>query len=118
IAMKQFSTFFIVATVGLLSACSDKAAENTQAPAAQAPETVASEEVASTAAEPAAATGFFTTEVAKFNSPWAMTFLPDGRLLVTEMAGTLHLYDPVSETTGTISGVPEVNHVAQGGLGD
>lgn len=47
-----------------------------------------------------------------------MTFLPDGRLLVTEMAGTLHLYDPASDTTGNISDVPTVAHVAQGGLGD
>jgi glucose/arabinose dehydrogenase len=65
-----------------------------------------------------AAESFTTTEVVKFNSPWAMTFLPDGRLLVTEMAGALRLYDPASNKTGTISGVPEVKHVAQGGLGD
>lgn len=65
-----------------------------------------------------AAESFTTTEVIKFNSPWAMTFLPDGRLLVTEMAGALRLYDPASNKTGTISGVPEVKHVAQGGLGD
>lgn len=62
--------------------------------------------------------GFATTEVAKFDAPWAMTFLPDGRLLVTEMAGVLQLYDPASNTKGVISGVPEVVHVAQGGLGD
>lgn len=62
--------------------------------------------------------GFVTTEVAKFNAPWAMTFLPDGRLLVTEMAGTLRLYDPASKNTGVVSGVPKVTHVAQGGLGD
>ena len=28
-----------------------------------------------------------------------VTFLLDGRLLVTEMAGTLHLFDPESGTT-------------------
>lgn len=65
-----------------------------------------------------AAESFTTTEVIKFNSPWAMTFLPDGRLLVTEMAGALRLYGPANNKTGTISGVPEVKHVAQGGLGD
>jgi glucose/arabinose dehydrogenase len=62
--------------------------------------------------------GFTVTEVAKFDSPWAMTFLPDGRLLVTEMAGALKLYDPASKSTGVISGVPEVVHAGQGGLGD
>ena len=61
---------------------------------------------------------FATTEVVKFNSPWAMTFLPDGRLLVTEMAGTLQLFDPATRKIGIVSGVPKVMHVAQGGLGD
>ena len=61
---------------------------------------------------------FTTTEVAKFDSPWAMTFLPDNRLLVTEMAGTLRLYDPARKTTGTVSGVPKVAHAGQGGFGD
>ncbi|WP_233398571.1 PQQ-dependent sugar dehydrogenase [Luteimonas sp. MC1828] len=64
------------------------------------------------------ATPFAITEAATFDAPWAMAFLPDGRLLVTEMAGALRLYDPARNTTGTISGVPEVSHVAQGGLGE
>lgn len=61
---------------------------------------------------------FSITKVTSFDSPWAMTFLPDGRLLVTEMAGTLRLLDLGSNTKGTISGVPKVVHVGQGGLGD
>lgn len=61
---------------------------------------------------------FTITEVTQFKSPWAMTFLPDQRLLVTEMAGSLHIYDPVSGRTGEVTGVPTVVHVAQGGLGD
>lgn len=56
--------------------------------------------------------------VARFDAPWAMSFLPDGRLLVTEKAGALRLYDPVRDITGTIGGVPEVVHAGQGGLGD
>src|SRR5689334_12162424 len=31
------------------------------------------------------------TEAARFSQPWAMTFLPDGRLLVTEKPGRLRL---------------------------
>jgi glucose/arabinose dehydrogenase len=61
---------------------------------------------------------FTTTEVAKFDSPWAMTFLPDGRLLVTEMGGTLRLYDAARKTMGTVNGVPQVVHAGQGGFGD
>ena len=34
---------------------------------------------------------FNTSPVTKFNEPWAMTFLPDGRLLVTEKRGRLYV---------------------------
>ncbi|MCK9489507.1 MAG: PQQ-dependent sugar dehydrogenase [Xanthomonadales bacterium] len=61
---------------------------------------------------------FATTQVTAFDSPWAMTFLPDGRLLVTEMSGQLHLLDPDSGAQGSISGTPEVAHAGQGGLAD
>ena len=61
---------------------------------------------------------FTTTEVAKFDGPWAMTFLPNGRILITEMAGALRLYDPTSKQTGTITGTPETKRISQGGLGD
>lgn len=99
----------VIASIGLLSACNDKSTQVSE-PAASTPPANAS--------APASAEGFSTTEVTKFTSPWAMAFLPDGRLLVTEMAGTLHLYDTNTDQTGNISGVPEVVHVAQGGLGD
>lgn len=61
---------------------------------------------------------FATTAFATFNEPWAMTFLPDGRLLVTEKPGQLRLFDPVRRTTGTVSGAPAVAYGGQGGLGD
>jgi glucose/arabinose dehydrogenase len=61
---------------------------------------------------------FKMAELTKFDEPWAMTFLPDGRLLVTEKAGALRLYDPKRDSTGRISGVPAVVHAGQGGLGD
>jgi len=32
--------------------------------------------------------------IADFNEPWALTELPDGRLLITEKAGKLKLFDP------------------------
>ncbi len=67
---------------------------------------------------PANAQPFVSTEFGKFNEPWAMTFLPDGRLLVTQKTGELKLFDPASKATGDISGVPEVDHGGQGGFGD
>ena len=61
---------------------------------------------------------FAVAELAQFDYPWAMTFLPDGRLLVTEMAGDLHLFNPADNTVGAIGGVPAVERRGQGGLGD
>ena len=61
---------------------------------------------------------FVTTEIAKFDEPWAMTFLPDGRLLVTEKRGELELFDPTTRRSTTIAGVPEVDYGGEGGFGD
>ncbi|HUO83330.1 MAG TPA: PQQ-dependent sugar dehydrogenase, partial [Gammaproteobacteria bacterium] len=60
----------------------------------------------------------FTVErVARFNEPWAMTFLPDGRLLVTQKRGQLKLLE-IGEKARDVKGVPEVDYGGQGGLGD
>lgn len=62
---------------------------------------------------------FSATPMGEFNEPWAMTFLPDGRLLVTEKRGQLRLLDPARPGAAkTISGVPEVDYGGHGGLGD
>lgn len=100
----------LIAVVGLLSACNE--ASNTNSTSTTALTAAPEAETSSREA------GFSITEVTTFDSPWAMTFLPDGRLLVTEMGGTLRLLDLDGNTKGNISGVPEVVHVAQGGLGD
>ena len=60
---------------------------------------------------------FETAEIASFDEPWAMTFLPDGRMLVSEKAGKLLLVDAKGQKTD-ISGVPEVDYGGQGGFGD
>jgi glucose/arabinose dehydrogenase len=61
---------------------------------------------------------FVATPVAQFSEPWAMTFLPDGRLLVTEKAGNLIIATQDGEKSAPVSGVPEVDYGGQGGLGD
>jgi glucose/arabinose dehydrogenase len=61
---------------------------------------------------------FESTEIADFDESWALEFLPDGRLLVTEKRGELKLYDPASGNIGNVSGVPEVAYQGQTGLGD
>ena len=60
---------------------------------------------------------FSIAAVARFDAPWAMTFLPDGRLLVSEKRGALKLYDPTGPA-GEIHGVPTVSYGGQGGFGD
>lgn len=91
------------AVVMLLSACGSDRNQSAEATASAAP---------------AADVPFEVTTVTQFDAPWAMTFLPDRRLLVTEMAGGLKLYDPERNVTGTVSGVPAVFHAGQGGLSD
>jgi glucose/arabinose dehydrogenase len=61
---------------------------------------------------------FVATPVAQFREPWAMVFLPDGRLLVTEKKGALKLVDVGSGKAGDISGIPTVAYGGQGGFGD
>lgn len=56
--------------------------------------------------------------VGTFHSPWALVALPDGRLLITEQAGAIKLFDPVSQQAWSVAGVPPVVYAGQGGLGD
>ncbi|MDT8399820.1 MAG: PQQ-dependent sugar dehydrogenase [Pseudomonadales bacterium] len=60
---------------------------------------------------------FTTTAIAEFNEPWALEFLPDGRLLVTEKAGTIQLVTQSGQKT-EVAGAPKVDYFFQGGLGD
>ena len=50
--------------------------------------------------------------------PWALAFLPDGRLLVTERAGRLRLVDNGRLVDQPIAGLPAVEARGQGGLLD
>ena len=60
---------------------------------------------------------FEVNEIAKFSEPWAMTFLPDGRMLVTEKKGKLKLVTQDGKQSD-VTGVPTVAYGGQGGLGD
>ena len=85
----------------------------------------ASESVATNndgAAQPAA-TGeqgrpFQVQEIARFDEPWAMTFIPGtGQALITQKAGKLMLWNDGGAVT-QVQGVPTVDYGGQGGLGD
>jgi glucose/arabinose dehydrogenase len=57
------------------------------------------------------------TVASGLENPWAIAFLPDGRALVTERPGRLRIVGKDGKL-GTVSGVPEVAAVGQGGLLD
>lgn len=61
---------------------------------------------------------FATATIADFDSPWAMTFLPDGRALVTEKKGEMILFDPRNGTKIPVAGIPAVDFAGQGALMD
>ena len=79
------------------------------APAAQAP---------ITGSRPAAAKPFEAFAIATFDSPWALTFLPDGAMLVTEKAGRMLLVSPDGKRRVEVAGIPKVNASGQGALGE
>ena len=89
----------------MLSACGTSAQTNAQAPAQSG-------------------RPFTTTEVARFNSPWAMDFLPGSGVrltnaaLVSERRGKLWLVNVTNGQRQEVAGVPAVKVAGQGGLGD
>lgn len=51
-------------------------------------------------------------------NPWAIAFLPDGRMLVTERPGRLRIVRPDGTISAPLGGVPAVAASGQGGLLD
>ena len=74
--------------------------------------------LASTSASAQDSLPFDITPITSFDEPWALAFLPDGRLLVTEKKGTLFIVNQDGEKSRPVGGVPDVDYGGQGGLGD
>jgi len=61
----------------------------------------------------------FVETVAKgLEHPWALAFLPDGRMLVTERPGRLRIVTGDGKLSAAVQGVPKVRAGGQGGLHD
>jgi glucose/arabinose dehydrogenase len=50
--------------------------------------------------------------------PWALAFLPDGKLLVTEKPGRMRIVTPDGKVSPPLANVPQVRASGQGGLHD
>src|SRR5690606_26166046 len=57
-----------------------------------------------------------TVLTADLKSPWGITSLPDGRLLITEKEGTMRIATQQGDWSDPITGLPEVDSRRQGGL--
>src|SRR4051795_6322503 len=58
------------------------------------------------------------TVVEGLQHPWALAFLPDGRMLVTERPGRLRIVTPDGKLSPPVAGLPKVFARGQGGLLD
>ena len=67
------------------------------------------------AAKPAYSLNDFATG---FNFPWSLAFLPDGRILLSELSGSFRIISAAGEVGEPLDNVPEVVFASQGGLAD
>jgi glucose/arabinose dehydrogenase len=68
---------------------------------------------------PAPVNGALAETVAKgFERPWALEFMPDGRMIVTERPGRVRIVERDGRVSKPLEGVPRVFARGQGGLLD
>ena len=77
--------------------------------------TAAAAQVNAGAQKPEPSLPFTMTQVATFNLPWRIAFLPDGRMLITEKVGPLWLVTQQGTKT-QVKNVPAVLAQGQGGM--
>ena len=101
-----------IALAMILAGCGDDEGGGTPDPA---PTPTPSPTATATPTPPVAAVN--QRVVASFDNPWAMVFLPDGRMLVTEKPGRLQLVTQAGAMT-PVANVPRVTYSGQLGFQD
>ncbi len=100
-----------VLAAALVSACTANGQSGT--PSREAADNLGAVAVVAVADAP-----FTLTEIADFDDPWAIAFLPDSPFaLITEQSGKLMLWEQGGHVR-EIAGAPTVSYAGQGGLGD
>ena len=101
-----FRAFFYSSSTLLVAACAPRPSDGQpQAPRSPSPEAIAAPVRVETVAS-------------GLDHPWALAFLPDGRILVTERSGAVRIVDRAGRVSSPLSGVPEVAARGQGGMLD
>jgi hypothetical protein len=94
--IKKLAGLCLVASISALAACGGDSPSTTPSAPIALPKTIV---------------GVTQTVIAPFQSPWAMTFLPDGRLLVTDnQAKSLSLVTQAG-LTKTVAGLPDMGGI-------
>lgn len=101
-------TFFILISLLSLFSCNQKSVNNT----------VSKNSVNETTVKADSLRIKVNTLYSNLTNPWGMTWLPDGRLLVTERRGDILIFKDDMYTGQKVSGVPQVYSREQGGLMD
>lgn len=110
----HLASHFVIAAAMFVGACSTGATPSEAASTGPA----AIDANGAQPATPLADAPFTVQEVASFNEPWAMTFLPGTPFaLVTEKSGKLKLWSERGAPVD-VAGVPAVAYGGQGGFGD
>lgn len=111
-----------VAALVLFAACAPESSGQSGAPVRQgAPNTNFQPAFAQQTRAPEARSGvqIAVEEIARgLREPWAIAFIPDGRMLVTEREGRLRLVTRQGQVSAPIGGAPAVDARGQGGLLD
>jgi len=123
--MKQHLLSLLGCSLALLSCSRDKDETAPEASTAPPVETLAPNTTYKPAFTGQTRVGSITTAATSYKatvvtsaltSPWGVAALPNGRLLVTEKAGTMRIVSTSGTVSAPITGLPAVNPAGQGGL--